>query len=354
MSFLRFNGSLNTPGINAGAPRQANWGALGSRPETMVNGVSPFNLAAGDRGDDVDEGGDIFTHDSVLNEIDNSLPSIRAQHQPPVQSGSLMFVTPANMPTRLRGHSLQTMNAFLYLFNQAAAPLQSIDEITRAYRFAGVCTTSTNDNKPGPTVVPGTTPTTYRTLLRGKWQDVIDVWSDSASLLSHNANPAWAVNLRSVVTSTLSEGVNLCVALVAMNTAYLDGLGGPPFVGVNDVDVLNDQSGHRQRASQVAVYQFVPFAFKRGVIPISEMFADFATPANAVTPSMAAGYQYPAAMFHVGTIHMRNATDVNSTELKLPNPRFTIFATNMASVTAAMQLCDKQRLHLPVLIDTSH
>ncbi len=366
-NYISFNsaGGFPTTSFTAGTvvplPRDI---PVGKRVRVEHNPLSAVNPLT--RSDAADEGGEIISQIVITRDRWPSFPQLHAVSQPGLQPGSLVFTAAANNPRETRGMSLQAMNALLFMMN-GVHENKTLTEITSIFKFSGIATTEQSDrNVAHRAHVPlydtsGTTSSVHRLMQYGKWENVLDVWSDAIPLFSHASNPAWARNLQSVLATSICDGVTLCLALVPIHKGYLREPSMPPgspppvyyhgsypFADWYDVDRLNTPN---TRVDTGYVYQYVPIALKRGFVPTPDLFSDIVQFADQddAPEYMRKGFDYPVQLFTIGTVHMRNPSDVSLSTLRFPDPRRILFPTAMDAAAHAMT-AGESRKKLPVQI----
>ncbi len=357
-------GALPTTSFTAGRvmpfPRDIPAGKRMRIHENPLSNITPLT-----HGDAVDDGGEIISQVNIIRERWQHLPRMHASSQPGIQPGSLVFTTTANNPLDSRGHSLQAINAILHMLNEVGV-VRRVDQIAKEFKFAGVATTEQSDrNNAHRAHLPlysasGATSSMHRLMHYGKWENVVDVWSDSYALFAYADNPGWAHRLRHSVSSTLVDGTTLCLALLPMNKRFICPsdraaaeritFNAHPFADWYGVDMLNDPD-EEDGVTLRCVYQYVPIALKPGVVPSVHMFAEppHVFRAEDVLPCMLEGMTMPIQLYTIGTVHMRNSVDVIDAVTRFPDPRRLLFPATMEAAVAAISMSEGRK-KVPVQI----
>jgi hypothetical protein len=353
--------SLSSAVMHVGQPLPAFGRRTGMNQTTTVHvdpgiGRAPLTDNDGDH-----DGEDIFAQVPVTISRYAILPTLTPDSIPRIQIGSVAFVADSYQMRQMRGHSLPVMNALLFMMSRSTAVgdrrVRSLTDVLEHYRLGGVLTTEQSDrNALGRTNVAmsntaGTSMSMCRFMWTGKWQDMVDVWSDTRSLFAHPDNPPWAKALYSSTTSELMDGVVLCVALVGVNSVFITTGEGAPFAASTAISAACSREGLTDPESPV-VFQFVPIALRRGMCVSRGMFADpvaIDDDPDRWPDFVVAGYTTPAAVWKIGQVHMRNEADVATGTVRFPIPRTTVFPRDMTSAAGAMDLCER-RDHIPVIV----
>ncbi len=293
---------------------------------------------------------------TVSNDSFRSLPQVLPGSIPGIQRGSVVFFTDGSSHHTTRAFSLNTVNTLLYMLCDAEPQhFSSIERVSKLFRLGGVMTTEASARASvGQAHVVSNTAgnrlSTCRIQCAGKWQDTVDVWSDTRSLFDEAKNPEWAQTLLPSIATELSDQVCLTVALLGMNRLYIEEGRGAPFAAIADIVAAGAANNNRRSV----VFQMVPIPFKPGTTPSVCMLGDhLTTPASvaAMIRSHSAGYTVPAALWRIGYVHMRNHSEVQSSVPKYQIPRRTLFATTMGNATTALELVGLRR-KLPVMVRT--
>lgn len=358
-----FNGgatrSASSASLAIGQPL-TNFGRRQYIPQTTTIHTTPaLNTPSITHNDGDQDGEEIFTQLFVVNERYVMLPDLMPDSMAQVQQGSIAFTADPNRSRHIRAHSLPLMNALLYMMALAptAKRITTIDAILEHFRLGGVMTTEQSTRSVmGTTHVAaantaGMTQAMCRFLWTGKWQNVVDVWSDARTLFDHDRNPSWATALKTHIATDLTDGVELCVALIAMRVGFLADGTGEPFASAQDITAA--AASYVAGTIPAVVFQFVPVALRRGVCVSPSMFAEpaptFASDADAHAAYVTNGYVYPAAVWKIGQVHMRNTVDTITGAVLFPVPRLTLFPRDMVAAVNALNLCER-RDKLPVAI----